>query len=48
MDAVGGALDALAGAQESEDWLSVAYVLEHGLAPGIHSLIALLSAISSR
>jgi hypothetical protein len=48
MDAVGGSLDALAAARKSEDWLAVAYVLEHGLGPGIRSLIGVLSSLNSR
>jgi hypothetical protein len=48
VDALVRALDALLDARESENWTTVADVLEDELEPRIRGLIALLSAISSR
>jgi hypothetical protein len=44
----GAALDAVVTAQESEDWLTVADVLEYDLEPAIRRWIDLFSAIANR
>lgn len=48
MDALGAALDALVAAQESEDWLTVADVLEYDLEPAIRRWIELLTILANR
>jgi hypothetical protein len=48
MDELGAALDALVTAQESEDWLTVADVLEYDLEPAIRRWIELLTILAKR
>lgn len=48
IDRFASALDAVVAAQESEDWLTVADVLEYDLEPAIRHWVALLSAIIER
>jgi hypothetical protein len=48
MEELGNALDALVTAQESEDWLTVADVLEYDLEPAIRRWIELLTIVANR
>jgi hypothetical protein len=48
LERFGAALDSVVGAQESEDWLTVADVLEYDLEPAIRRWIELLTAIADR
>jgi hypothetical protein len=48
METLGVAIDALVSAQESEDWLTVADVLEYDLDPAIRRWIDLLTAVANR
>jgi hypothetical protein len=48
MDEFGAAIDALVAAQESEDWLTVADVLEYDLEPAIRRWIELLTVVANR
>jgi hypothetical protein len=48
IDRFGTALDAVVTAQESEDWLTVADVLEYDLEPAIRRWIDLFTAIANR
>ena len=48
LERFGAALDAVVAAQESEDWLTVADVLEYDLEPAIRRWIDLLTAITNR
>ena len=48
LERFGAALDAVVTAQESEDWLTVADVLEYDLEPAIRRWIDLFSAIANR
>ena len=47
LDALGGVLTSLVAAQESEDWLTVADVLEYDLEPAIRHWITLLGMLVS-
>ena len=48
MEEFGIAIDALVSAQESEDWLTVADVLEYDLEPAIRRWIELLTVVANR
>ena len=48
LERFGGAIDAVVSAQESEDWLTVADVLEYDLEPAIRRWVELLSSIANR
>lgn len=48
VEALGGVLDSLVAAQESEDWLTVADVLEYDLEPGIRGWEILLEQLANQ
>jgi hypothetical protein len=48
LERFGAAIDAVVTAQESEDWLTVADVLEYDLEPAVRRWIDLLTAIANR
>jgi len=48
MEELGAALDAIVMAQESEDWLTVADVLEYDLEPAIRRWVELLTLVADR
>ena len=48
MEELGAALDAIVMAQESEDWLTVADVLEYDLEPAIRRWVELLTLVAER
>jgi hypothetical protein len=48
LDELGQAVDALVTAQESQDWLTVADILEYDLEPAIRRWIELLTIVANR
>jgi hypothetical protein len=48
MNTLGAALDALVAAQESEDWVTVADILEYDLEPAIRRWMELLTMVANR